>query len=116
MEYSSAHRLANDIRASQEYQTYHALKEEVMGNDTNAALIREYKKLQVTLSMASMTGQQPDETDMQRFQGITQVLFTQPQVQQFLLAEMQLQQAVSDIFRIVSQAADLDMDLPGLNG
>lgn len=116
MEYSSAHRLASDIRASQEYKTYHELKDEVMSNETNAALIREYKKLQVSLSMASMAGQQPDATDMQRFQGINTLLFSQPQVQQYLLAEMQLQQAVSDIFRIVSQAADLDMGLPGLEG
>ena len=46
MEYSNAHRLANDIRQSEEYQTYHGLKDEVMADETTAALIKEYKKLQ----------------------------------------------------------------------
>lgn len=116
MEYSTAHRLAGEIKNSEEYRTYHDLKDEVMGDATTAALIAEYKKLQLKLSMAAMSGQQADETDMQRFQGINSVLFMNPQVQQYMLAEMRLQQTVSDIFRIVSQAADLDMNLPGLEG
>ena len=112
MEYSNAHRLAQDIRQSEEYQTYHALKETVMADETTAALIREYKKLQVKLQMAAVSGAQADADDMQRFQGITSLLFTKPEVSQYMLAEMRLQQAVADIFRIVTEAADIDMGLP----
>lgn len=112
MEYSNAHRLARDIRQSEEYQTYHALKETVMADETTAALIKEYKKLQVKLQMAAVSGVQADSDDMQRFQGITSLLFTKPEVSQYMLAEMRLQQAVADIFRIVTEAADIDMGLP----
>ena len=49
MQYDSAHRLAADIRQSEEYQTYHRLKDDVMADETVAALIREYKKLQLSL-------------------------------------------------------------------
>ncbi len=112
MEYSNAHRLAQDIRQSEEYQTYHALKETVMADETTAALIKEYKKLQVKLQMAAVSGAQADADDMQRFQGITSLLFTKPEVSQYMLAEMRLQQAVADIFRIVTEAADIDMGLP----
>lgn len=112
MEYSNAHRLAQDIRQSEEYQTYHALKETVMADETTAALIKEYKKLQVKLQMAAVSGAQADSDDMQRFQGITSLLFTKPEVSQYMLAEMRLQQAVADIFRIVTETADIDMGLP----
>ena len=44
MEHATAHRLAQEIRQSEEYQTYHALKEEVMADETTAALLKEYKK------------------------------------------------------------------------
>ena len=115
MEYSAAHNLARAIRDSEEYQTYHRLKDEVMQDDTTAALIREYRKLQVSLQMAAMAGQQPDSTDMQRFSGITTVLFAQTEVSQYLLAEMRLQQALADIFKIITDAADIDMQLPGAN-
>ena len=115
MQYDSAHRLASDIRQSEEYQTYHRLKDDVMADETVAALIREYRKLQVSLQMAAMSGQQPDSTDMQRFSGITTVLFAQTEVSQYLLAEMRLQQALADIFKIITDAADIDMQLPGVN-
>lgn len=49
MEHATAHRLAQEIRQSEEYQTYHALKEEVMADETTAALLKEYKKLQLRI-------------------------------------------------------------------
>ena len=113
MQYDSAHRLAADIRQSEEYQTYHRLKDDVMADETVAALIREYKNLQLSLQMAAMSGQQPDSDDMQRFSGISALLFGKPEVSQYLLAEMRLQQAMADIFKILTDAADLDVQLPG---
>lgn len=114
MEYSQAYRLADAIKASEEYQTYHSLKGDVMADETQAALIREYKKLQVTIQMAVMSGSQADSEDMQRFQGITSLLFAKPEVSQYLLAEMRLQQAMADIFKIITEAADIDLGLPGM--
>ena len=115
MEYSNAHRLAQDIRQSEEYQTYHGLKDEVMADETTAALIKEYKKLQVKLQMGAVAGAKPDEDDMQRFQGITALLFGNPKVSKYMLAEMRLQQALADIFKIVTEAANIDMGVPGLD-
>lgn len=112
MDYSTAHRLADEIRRSEEYQTYTDLKESVMGDETTAALIREYKKLQVSLQMAAVAGKQPEAEDMQRFSGISALLFTKPEVSQYLLAEMRLQQTMADLFRILTEAAGLD--LPGI--
>ena len=116
MDYSSTYRLAQDIRDSEEYRTYHALKESVMSDETTAALIREYRKLQMTIQMAVMSRQQADSEDMQRFSGISTLLFSKEEVSQFLMAEMRLQQALADIFRIVTEAADVDVSIPGLEG
>ena len=116
MDYSSAHRLAKDIRESDEYRTYHELKESVMSDETTAALIREYRKLQMSIQMSAMSGQRAEEEEMQRFSGISTLLFSKPEVSRFLLAEMQLQQALADIFKIVTEAADLDISVPGIEG
>ena len=70
MDYSSTYRLAQDIRDSEEYKTYHELKESVMGEETTAALIKEYRKLQMTIQMSAMGGSQAGAEDMQRFYGI----------------------------------------------
>ncbi|MEI3427501.1 MAG: YlbF family regulator [Christensenellales bacterium] len=111
MEHATAHRLAQEIRQSEEYQTYHALKEEVMADETTAALLKEYKKLQLRLQMAAVSGTQPDSDDMQRFQGISALLFGKLEVSQYLLAEMRLQQEVAGILRIITDAADIDMGM-----
>ncbi len=116
MEYSQAHRLAQEIRQSEEYQTYHGLRDRVMEDETTAALIREYKKLSVALQFTAMSGQQAPQEDMQRFSGISALLFANPEVSRYLLAEMRLQQALADIFRILTDAADIDMEMPGITG
>ena len=116
MDYSSTYRLAQDIRDSEEYKTYHELKESVMSDETTAALVREYRKLQMTIQMTAMSRKMADNEDMQRFSGISTLLFSKPEVSRFLLSEMQLQQALADIFKIVTEAADLDMAVPGIEG
>ena len=116
MDYSSTYRLAQDIRDSEEYKTYHELKEAVMSEETTAALVKEYRKLQMTIQMSAMSGKTADEEDMQRFSGISTLLFSKPEVSQFLLSEMQLQQALADIFKIVTEAADLDIAVPEVEG
>ena len=113
MEYSAAYRLADEIRNSEEYRTYHSLKEEVMGDETLAALIREYRKMQVTLQMNMMAGQPNDPEETQRLSALSGLLFAKPEVSQFLLAEMRLQQALADIMKIVTEATGLDIQLPG---
>ena len=115
MDYSSTYRLAQDIRDSEEYKTYHELKESVMGEETTAALIKEYRKLQMTIQMSAMGGSQAGAEDMQRFSGISSLLFSKPEVAQFLLSEMRLQQALADIFRIITEAADVDMAMPEID-
>jgi len=116
MDYSSTYRLAQDIRDSEEYKTYHELKESVMADETTAALIKEYRKLQMTLQMTAVSGQSADAEIMQRFSGISALLFSKQEVSNFLMAEMRLQQAMADIFKIVTEAADVDLSIPGLEG
>lgn len=114
MDYSSTYRVAQDIRESEEYKTYHELKEIVMGDETTAALIREYRKLQLSLQMSAVSGAAAEPEDMQRFSGISTLLFSKPEVSNFLMAEMRLQQMLADIFKIVTEAADVDISIPGL--
>ena len=116
MDYSTTYRLAQEIRDSEEYKTYHDMKESVMADETTAALIGEYRKLQMTIQMSAMSGNTASEEDMQRFSGISTLLFSKPEVSRFLISEMRLQQALADIFRILTEAADVDMAVPGIEG
>lgn len=113
MEYAHAHALAEDIRATEEYKTYHGLKDIVNADETTAALIREYRRLQMTIQVAVMSGKQPEAEDSQRFSALTGLLYAKPEVSQFLVAEMRLQQMLADILKIVTEAAGIELNLPG---
>ncbi len=113
MEYSAAYRLADEIRQSEEYRTYHQLKDEVMGDETVAALLREYRRMQVTLQMNMMAGKENDAEEIQRFSALSTLLMGKPEVSQFLLAEMRLQQTMADLVKIITDATGLDIQLPG---
>lgn len=112
MDYTTAHRLADELRQCEEYTTYHRLKEAVMENETQAALIAEYGKIQTLLQMYAVTGESPSEEEKQRYSGLVSLLYSKPEVNQYLLAEMRLQQVLADIFKIVTDAAGIDMHLP----
>ena len=76
-------------------------------------LLKEYKKLQLQLqmSMTGAAGKMPDE-EMKRFQQLATLLYMNQDVQAYLLAEMQMQKTLADVFKILSDAAGLSLELP----
>ncbi|NLW20142.1 MAG: YlbF family regulator [Clostridiales bacterium] len=114
MNYDAAHELARQISQSSEVREYQRLKELVEESETTRALLKEYKRLQMTVQMAAMSGQSVPTEEMGRFQSISSLLYGGTDTSQFLLAEMRLQQALADIYSIIASAAGVQLDLPGL--
>lgn len=111
--YDTAHRLANEIKESDECVKLRELRERAYSDDTNRVLLEEYKRLQVQLqmSMVGAAGQMPSE-DMQRFQQLASLLYMNNDVQAYLMAEMQMQKTLADVFKILTEAAGITLDLP----
>lgn len=113
MVYTTAYRLADEIRASEEYKKYAALKEKVMEDETTAALIREGNKLSTELQMAAAAGRSPSDESMQRYQGIMTVLMAREETREYLMAEMTMTQIMADLTQIIVKATGMDFTLPG---
>ena len=111
--YDQAHALARALKESEEYAEYMRLKQVAYDDGTNKALLDEYKRLQVKLqmSMVGAAGQMPGE-DMQRFQQLASLLYMNSDVQAYLMAEMQMQKTLADVFKILTEAAGVKFDLP----
>ena len=114
MNYDAANALARQIRESQEVQEYQRLKEIVEESDTTRALIKEYKRLQMAVQMAAMSGGSLPSEEMGRFQQISSLLYAGTDTSQYLMAEMRLQQALADIYNIIAKAAGITLELPGI--
>ena len=109
--YDKAHELARELKNSPEYQEYQRCKEVAMENETQKALIKEYKKLQFQLQVSVAGGGKPDPAEMERLQKIMAVLQLSQDATRYLMAEFQLQKMLADIYKILGEAVDIDMDM-----
>ena len=109
--YDSAHALARELKESPEYREYQRTREIAMENETQKALIEEYKKLQFQLQIAAAGGGTPDPAEMERLQKIAGVLQLSREATDYLLAEFRFQKLLADIYKILGDAAGIDMDM-----
>lgn len=109
--YDQAHALAQSLRESEEYREYSRLKELAYADETNKALLNEYKKLQFRMQAKMAAGESLPPEDMQRLQQIGALLQFNPDVSGFLMAEFRFQRMLTDIFKILAEVADVDLDM-----
>ncbi len=114
MNYDAANLLAAQIRESEEVREYRELKTVVEENETTRALLKEYRRLQMAVQLASMAGHSVDSDELSRFQQISSLLYAGSDTSRFLLAEMRLQRALADIYNMISSASGLSLELPGM--
>lgn len=115
MNYDAVHALARQLEASDEVREYKRLKALVEESDTSMSLIKEYKRLQMSVQMSAMAGQSAPGDDLGRFQQISALLYAGTDTSAYLLSELRLQQALADIYGIIAKATGLSLELPGLS-
>lgn len=109
--YDQAHALARSLRESQEYVEYMSLKDKAYADETNRALLDEYKRLQYRMQLAVASSQRMDEDDLQRMQKIAALLQFNPDASAYLLAEFRFQKMLADIYKILADVAGIDLDM-----
>lgn len=107
-----AEELAKEIRQSAQYLEFIQAEQAIQDADTAKALIKEYKRLQIVLQMSAVSGGSVSSDDMQRFSQISSLLYAGTDTSRYLLAEMQLQRMMADVFKLLTDAAGLQFDLP----
>ena len=108
--YDLAHQLARAMKESEEYREYERLRETAYEDETNRALLDEYKRLQFRMQAKMASGESMPEDDLHRLQQIGALLQFNPDVSAYLLAEFRFQKMLSDIFKILADVANIDLD------
>lgn len=108
MVYDKANELARLIKESEEFKEYKSTKEKALANDTTAALIKEYHKLQISAQAAIVSGNKNDEA-LERLQKLGELLQMNADASAFLFAEYRLNRMVSDIYKILADAIEVDL-------
>lgn len=110
MNYDKAHELARDIRASEEYKRFEAAKERVASDPNTIGLLKEYKRLELRCQAAYVSGEQ-DHESMEKLQRLVALLQMNEDAAEYIMAEFGLSRALGDVYRILADAAGVDMSM-----
>lgn len=108
--YDKANELAALIKKSDEYLAYKQLKDEVYADETNKALLKEYKSMQFEAQTAYLTGKEPDAELLEKLKKLGEVLQFNAKVSEFLMAEYRFHTMINDINKIIADACDIGAD------
>ena len=103
--------LLEALRATETFQTYDALKKTVMADDVNRRLLDRFMRAQSSLQMAAMAGSDPREEDTAEFEKLSALLYQSPEVTDFLLAQMRVQQLVAQTLSRITGEAGINIDI-----
>ena len=108
--YDQAHSLAAAIRASEEFKQFDQHKKIIEANPELNNAISDFMKKQVEMQAAQIMGQQPTAEDMQKMQQLSFILMQDPSASQYIQCQMRLSMMMADVYKIIGEAAGLDMN------
>ena len=109
--YDSANALARAIRQCEEFQAYKRLKDQVMADEGTKQLITQYKSLQFAAQAEYLAGREPSRETVDKLQKMGEVLQFNPAVAEYFTAEYKFNTIVSDVYRIIGEACEIDTSL-----
>lgn len=107
----AADALLEALQSTETFQTYEALKQTVMADEVNRRLLERFMRAQSALQMAAMAGSEPREEDTAEFEKLSALLYQSPEVTDFLLAQMRVQQLVAQTLSRITGEAGISIDI-----
>ena len=108
--YDKAHELARALSNSREYRDYKDSKEKVYLDEKNKKMLKDFKKKQFQIQASYLSGKQPSEEELDKLKKLSELLQYSPDISRFLNSEFRLNQMMSDVYKIIGDAIDIDLD------
>lgn len=108
--YDKAHELARAMSDSKEYRDYKDAKEKVYQNEANKKMLMDYKKRQLQMQNIYLSGRLPSGEEWEKFVKLSEPLLASQDISNFLKAEYRVKTMITDIYKILSGALDIDLD------
>ena len=102
--YDTANRLASEIRESEEYKGYKALKNLLMSSEETKKKLEEFEKLRYEIQLMQYTGEDKDEEKNQKLQEMYGVLVQDRQIKDYFDLEVKFNIMIADINKIIAEA------------
>ena len=107
----AAEALTHALQQTEAYRSYEALKESVLSDEVNRRLLDRFTRAQRALQMAAIAGREPREEDTAEFEKLSALLYQSPEVTDYLLAQMKVQQLVAQTMSRITGEAGISIDI-----
>lgn len=107
----AADALVAAIERTDSYAEYAVLKETVMADEVNRRLLERLSRAQSALQMAALAGCEPREEDTAEFEKLSTLLYQSPEITDYLLAQMKVQQMVAQTMQRVTEGAGISIEI-----
>lgn len=104
-----AKELATSIRESQEYLAWQKAKEELDKHEAAKIMLEDFRKKQWELEKTRLSGEKIQPEQEEQFKKLAEIIQYNPYVRDFLLAELNLNQLIMEIQRIIASAVGVEL-------
>jgi len=111
--YDIAYELANALKESSEVKRFKAAKEKVEKDEKLKQMISDFKKKQFELEQKRLKGEEITSSDVYSLQQLYQIISLNPDIEEYLSAEMMLAKIIADISKIIADSIELKDELWG---
>jgi len=108
--YDKSHELARAIRESEENREFKKIRNLVYSNEKNKELVTDFKVKQFEIQAEQLSGKEPDKAKLEQLQSLYGILTANPEVGKYFEAEYKFERIISDIYKILGEAIDIDND------
>lgn len=107
--YDTANKLASELKQDEKVKKYLELKEVILADETNKTLMKKYKKLQFEAQTLLLSGGKLSDEQQEEIKKLGELLQFNKEISEFLSLEYFVNQILTDIYRIIGEAVDIDL-------
>ena len=107
--YDQAHQLATAIKESEECKQYNAVRKKLEENPELDNAVKDFMKKQFEFQTSQLMGNEVDQEAFMQLQQLSAVLMQDPLTSDYFQCQMRFSTMMSDVYKIVGDAADFGM-------
>ena len=108
----AADELLAALKRTEAFHQYETLRETIMADEVNRRLLERFMRAQSSLQLAAIAGSEPREEDAAEFEKLSTLLYQSPDITDYLLAQMRVQQLVAGTIEKLTRETGIHVDIP----
>lgn len=108
--YDKVHEFARELKNTPEVVNYKKALDKINSNEKYKKMVEDLRKMQFEIYSIQLQGKQPSEDQIKAFESLSNIISLNPEVKDFLEAEMRFLTLWQDIFKIITDTIGIDLN------